>query len=474
MRVRLAMVGLLGLSSVTLFSGVASAGAVGGPLTISAPFSGTGEAIGCQSLSSCAILGQTLGRTGVLPLAGAWRPTGAVVTQQQPASRSSLGNQIDGLSCVSATCVGVGSVNNGVNSTLGRVDVLSNAGVWSTTLLPAAHRGANVLFSVSCPSATSCTAVGTVATGARIAQTHSSITTITLGARGFASAAAVPHPTPGTVDSLTSVSCPTPNWCAAVGTTFGGAGKQWTPLLEVFNGTSWVQQPANGLTSGYLLGLSCNAPQSCVAVGSTKALANSATKPIVVTKTAGGWDGQVLQRPGVTLNAVSCVASQVCMAVGSQTIGLTTTPQILSDRSGSWTSETGVALPKGAYGGEWRSVTCPEANQCHVVGTTTKAGRPFVLLASPLGPGVRAMSPASGPSSGGTVIRLTGVNFQPGTMAHVGGVAVRPTKVLSTEVLTIVAPPHAPGAVAITLTTRFGTSSATSTSTFTYTSPPPA
>ena len=472
MRRQLFAFSLAAMSVLVLGSGSANAAAVGGPLTISAPFTGTGEAINCQSLTQCAILGQTLGRTGVLPLAGSWGPAGAVVTQQQPPSRSSLGNQVDGLSCLPTTCVGVGSVNNGVNSTLRRIDVLSSAGVWSTTLLPAAHRGANVLFGVSCPSTTSCIAVGTVATGARVAQTHSSITTVTLGAHGFASATAAVHPTPGTVDSLTSVSCPTPTWCAAVGTTFGGAGKQWTPLIEVFNGTAWVQQPANGLTSGYLLGVSCNAPQSCVAVGSTNALANSSTKPIVVTKTPQGWNGQVLPRVGVTLNAVSCVATQVCMAVGSQTIGLSTTPQILSDRAGAWTSDAALVLPRGSYGGEWRSVTCLEANQCHLLGTTTSRGRPTVLLASPLGPGVRGVSATSGSSAGGTVVRITGVNFQPGTMAHVGGISVRPSKVLSTEVLTLVMPAHAPGPVPITLTTRFGTSSATAAATFTYTAPP--
>ncbi len=471
MRRRIMMFGLLGLMSLTFSPGAASAGAVGGPLGITAPFSGTGEALSCQSLASCTILGQTLGRTGVLPLAGAWQPAGAALTKQQPPSRSSLGNQLDGLSCLPTTCVGVGSVNNGINSTLRRIDVLSSAGVWSTTLLPAAHRGANVLFSVSCPTTTSCTAVGTTATGARVAQTHSSITTITLGAQGFASAAAVTHPTPGTVDSLTSVSCPTPTWCVAVGTTFGGAGKQWTPLLEVFNGSSWIQQPVNGLTSGYLLGVSCTAPQSCVAIGSTNALANSSTKPIVITKTPQGWNGQVLPRPGVTLNAISCVASQVCMAVGSQTIGLSTTPQILAHRAGVWTSEASGALPKGTSGGEWRSVACLEANQCHVLGTTTSRGRPTVLLASPLGPGVRGLSVKSGSSAGGAVIRVTGVNFQPGTMAHFGSMLVRPTKVLSSEVLTIVAPAHLAGPVPITLTTRFGTSSATSAATFTYIAP---
>jgi hypothetical protein len=472
MRRQLFAFSVTAMSVLVLGSGSASAAAVGGPLMVTAPFSGTGEALSCQSLAQCTILGQTLGRTGVLPLAGSWTPAGAVISQQQPPSRSSLGNQVDGLSCLPATCVGVGSVNNGVNSTLRRIDVLSGAGVWSTTLLPAAHRGANVLFGVSCPTATSCTAVGTVATGARIAQTHSSITTITLGAHGFASAIAATHPTPGTVDSLTSVSCPTPNWCAAVGTTFGGAGKQWTPLIEVFNGTSWIQQQVSGLTSGYLLGVSCNASQSCVAVGSTNALANSSTKPIVVSKTSEGWNGQVLPRVGLTLNAVSCVALQVCMAVGSQTIGVSTTPQILADREGVWTADASLVLPRGSYGGEWRSVICLEANQCHLVGTTTSRGRPTVLLASPLGPGVRGLSVVSGSSAGGTVVRITGVNFQPGTIAHVGGIAVRPTRVLSTEVLTIVMPPHAPGPVPITVTTRSGTSSVTTANTFTYTAPP--
>ncbi len=448
----------------------ASAGPVGGSFVVSSPFPGTGEAIACKSTASCVLLGQTLGRTGVLPLAGKWTPVAVGLTKSQPLSRSPIGNQVNGLSCFGETCVDVGSVSNGVTTTLHRVDVLTPTG-WKATLLPAAHRGANSLYAISCASPALCLAVGTVATGQRASQTHSAIVSLSLGQQGTITAQTVSHPQTGTIDSMTSISCPTVSFCVAVGTTFGGPGHQWMPLVETFDGASWTQQTVGGLASGYLLGVSCYSPVSCVAVGSTNGLTNATTRPIVVAFSGTTWMGQVLNRSGVALNAISCFGPLVCMAVGSGSVGLATVPQVFSDQGGSWNPTKMPTLTSGSSGGEWRSVTCLNANQCHLFGTTTRHGLPTVLLGTPTGPNLRAVTPSTGPVTGGTTVQLLGINFSRGMIVRFGTTVARSVHVHSSQVATVISPAHVAAGVDVTVTTPYGTSVIAPVDAFTYLGP---
>ena len=468
-RLFLIAVSVLGLLPV-LGSGTAGAGPVGGAFVVSSPFPGTGEAIACKSTAACVLLGQTLGRTGVLPLAGKWSPTATGLTKSQPQSRSPIGNQVNGLSCYGESCVAIGSVSNGVTTTVHRIDVLTATG-WKTSLLPAAHRGANALYAVSCSTPTLCMAVGTVATGQRSSQTHSAIVSLSVSPQGGVSAQSLTHPQTGTIDSMTSISCPTASFCVAVGTTFGGPGRQWMPLVETFDGTTWNQQSVGGLASGYLLGVSCSSPTSCVAVGSTNGLTNATTRPIAVSFSGGKWTGQILNRSGVALNAISCFGPQVCMAVGSQSFGLATVPQVFSDQGGAWNPTKMPALPTGSSGGEWRSVTCLNANQCHLFGTTTRRGQPTVLLGTPTGPNLRAVSPSTGQVAGGTSVQLLGINFSRGMTVRFGATIARSVHFRSSQVATVIAPPHVAAGVDITVTTPFGTSVIAPVDAFTYVSP---
>ncbi|MFF0160497.1 IPT/TIG domain-containing protein [Streptomyces sp. NPDC005263] len=91
---------------------------------------------------------------------------------------------------------------------------------------------------------------------------------------------------------------------------------------------------------------------------------------------------------------------------------------------------------------------------------------PFTYATSP---SLTNLTPAQGPVSGGTTVTLTGTGFTGATAVAFGGVAATSFTVNSATQITAVAPPHATGAAAVTVTTPGGTSNAL---TFTYLSAP--
>jgi hypothetical protein len=104
-------------------------------------------------------------------------------------------------------------------------------------------------------------------------------------------------------------------------------------------------------------------------------------------------------------------------------------------------------------------------------GNTVLAGGYTYLGAPTLG----AASPSVGAPTGGTVVTITGTDFVPGeTTITIGGTLIPAVDVVvnSPTSLTITTPPHAPGAVDISVTTPGG--SATLTGAFTYLDSPVA
>ena len=82
-------------------------------------------------------------------------------------------------------------------------------------------------------------------------------------------------------------------------------------------------------------------------------------------------------------------------------------------------------------------------------------------------------SPSTGPSSGGTSVTVTGMNFKAGCTATLGGASVGGVGFLSSTQITIVTPAGSPGAAALVVTNPDG-QSGTLANAFTYiTSPAP-
>ncbi len=85
---------------------------------------------------------------------------------------------------------------------------------------------------------------------------------------------------------------------------------------------------------------------------------------------------------------------------------------------------------------------------------------------------VRAVTPASGPTRGGTRVTVTGTGFRRITAVRFGTSVGRAVSVLSTTKLLVTAPAHPAGAVHLRVTGAYGTSPAVAADVFRYLAPP--
>ncbi len=233
---------------------------------------------------------------------------------------------------------------------------------------------AGSLSSVSCATATTCTATGAY----QIPPGGNPPSELAL-AEGWNGASWTIQPTPsvgtGYDSALSGVDCPSPMECIAVGRDYYNQGPDNAPLAEQWNGTAWNIQttaiPADANTSG-LSSVSCATGTSCMAVGSS-----SLADPL-----AEQWDGSnwtIRPTPGGSLggplSGVSCPAASACIAVGG--LG---TPVADSWNGTAWT-EQAVPLPAGNNGGQLSSVSCISVPDCIAVGYWAESPGPDLTLA---------------------------------------------------------------------------------------------
>jgi hypothetical protein len=214
------------------------------------------------------------------------------------------GAKVTGISCPSPSfCVAVDNAGNAVTD---------RAGVWSAPT-PVAD---GPLAAVSCASATTCVAVGTVYAHDGLGQAVA-----VLDRNGAWSPTTVPAV--GFSQTLTGVSCVRRRrFCLAVGFDFDGGPGQST-VAQAFDGTAWTPLPAaaqSGYATGdYLWGVSCVHPTLCVAAGFTGD--RDDWGDMVETDSGGHWstvkitDANHIGAPG-DLVAVSCPGTTACLAAG--------------------------------------------------------------------------------------------------------------------------------------------------------------
>ena len=175
-----------------------------------------------------------------------------------------------------------------------------------------------VLSGASCPSTTSCFAVG-------FAQLSSGGETLVEHWNGH-NWSIRPRPTPtGTNNSsLSRVSCPSTANCFAVGSYTVGAVTN--SLAAHWNGHTWSITPSPNparATSTVLSGLSCPTTTQCFAVGffSLDVPGGSVDKTLVEHWDGNIWSIMISPDPAfdfnlLALNAVSCHRAASCFAVG--------------------------------------------------------------------------------------------------------------------------------------------------------------
>jgi subtilisin family serine protease len=219
-----------------------------------------------------------------------------------------------------------------------------------------------MMKAISCPTTIWCMTVAKSESGWKLQWSE-----FVPGSGWYQEKKAPPKPEGASEMRLQDVSCTSTSACTVVGRYNAGGDK---PYVARWNGTSWSLQtapsPSEGTASEAMLGVSCASSSYCVAVGT------AAKKPFAERWNGSEWAIQSAPNPsGATeaaLEGVSCPTSSACMAVGSFK-GSSGPVKALSE---SWNGSSWSALSNPAPSKEGsvklRSVSCASASSCIAVG----------------------------------------------------------------------------------------------------------
>jgi hypothetical protein len=229
------------------------------------------------------------------------------------------------------------------------------------------------LNDVSCPSASSCTAVGTY--------TASSGVTRTLAERWNGATWSIqttPIPSGATLAIFNGVSCTSASSCTAVGRYNTSAGQ--LALAERWNGGTWtVQATPSGLTNAELVGVSCISATNCTATGDS----NAGT--LAEHWNGMTWSIQTTPNPSGTtsfpdLASVSCASATSCTAVGQYIPGFSTI-MLAEHWNGTRWAIQATPSPSGAASSQLAGVSCTSASTCTATGFYSSSSGTLLALA---------------------------------------------------------------------------------------------
>jgi hypothetical protein len=272
------------------------------------------------------------------------------------------------VSCTSWNeCESVGEYGSIANSDLPRplAEVRKNGNEWvrQSAPIPAGAKAA-LLTSVSCTSASACTAVGEYESSGGVK------TALAEGWNGTAwSLQTAAVPTGAKKSYLEGVSCTAAAACTAVGTYESSAGVQ-TALAESWNGTAWSLQTTAKLSSetksSHLNDVVCTSTSSCLTVGNmvVKEAGLEVHHVLAERWSSGEWTSS-LTAPEGSLWGVSCSSEKACMSVGNAEGKAS---GALAERwNGSEWSAQSMIQPEGGVGTLF-GVSCGSATSCSAVG----------------------------------------------------------------------------------------------------------
>ncbi len=337
------------------------------------------KAISCATPHACTAGGDYVTSSGVFaPLAERWTGSRWAI-QPVPNPAANAESFLEGISCPAATsCTAVGFTTQSTGTA--RAEALAehwNGTRWrvESTPLPAHTLGIQ-LYGVSCPSASDCIAVGGYLKGeAPLAEQWNGTRWRLL---------TVPVPTGGTgAAALTAISCTGPRACTAVGYYYDDSGGQ-SALAEAWNGIRWRPQALASPDGTTLNGISCT-PGACTAVGTvaTATVSSETDAPFAARWNGTRWSRQSVPGPasGGGLSGVSCAGSRACTAVGAAS-----TPNGASVLLGETWNGTRWALapaanPAQAFDSVLGGVACTAPRACTAVGNYTALTNVTVTLA---------------------------------------------------------------------------------------------
>ena len=301
-------------------------------------------------------------------------PVGGWTAKQLPNPAGANNAFLAGVSCPSSSsCLAVGAYGKGNGEFFSLVEHW-NGSAWSVEPEAGARSPiASRLLGISCPSSGACFAVG------EAVKNSSNERVLVERFNGSAwTYVTVPLPKHISSGSLTAISCSSPSACTAIGTYRVPTNGQSEPLVERWNGINWALEaapaPRAHVTSITFLQVSCSSVTACSAVGqSTTAKGASAY--------AAQWNGQVWvdeQLPALPdrnfsrLSGVWCVSGSDCTAVGDAANAAGNDVSLAERWDGSsWTVESTLSLPDRQL--LLSSVYCPTPGACTAVGRQTIA-----------------------------------------------------------------------------------------------------
>jgi hypothetical protein len=322
-------------------------------------------AVSCPGPTTCLAVGRNWNGSNYQLFAERWNGTSWSIVPI-PSPSAALYSGLNGVSCASTTnCVAVGfySADDYIPRSLA---VHWNGSTWSIVPSPTTPSSSDTeLESVSCPSTTSCFAVGyvTVFSGDTLVE-HWNGTTWSRVTSPDAPGDAI----------LRGISCPSVTSCNAVGSYKPAEGGENT-FVERWNGTSWSITPSpnpRGSALAVLAGVTCSSATRCDAVGSSTA--GSTTSTLVERWTGTTW--VILRTPNPTvdasLRAIACPAPGDCHAVGFSGDEESAWPPPIQPFAEHWNhtswSITPAQNPSNSTSADLRGVACPTATTCFAVG----------------------------------------------------------------------------------------------------------
>jgi hypothetical protein len=313
----------------------------------------------CPSARSCTAVGRGGGKT----LVERWNGTAWSIAHSR--NRSGF-DELLGVSCVSGSaCTAVGASAQSESSPRYRTLAETwNGTAWSILPTPNPDTGQDpdILSSVSCVTAAFCAAVGEYGP----ADSAEPVTEIWNG-RTWSVA-----PSPQKLDdaSLESVSCVSATACTAVGFQYSAS------LAESWNGHRWsVVSSANPGPDSNLAGVVCTPARTCTAVGTyvNDALPTAPNQTLVESGDSSGLS--VVPSPNAggagaenSLAGVSCASRRACIAVGNASGGNITTSAALIE---AWNGTRWSVVPghvSGNFATLLYGVSCPSAAMCMATG----------------------------------------------------------------------------------------------------------
>ena len=238
--------------------------------------------VSCASATSCEAVGMYRNTSGdylayISTLAGTtWSATTAPVPSGAVPSTSQFPMPLSAVSCPTTSfCVASGVYRDSDDKLTGLLDTLSN-GSWSATPAPQPSDAGNdasdtqntVLGGVVCPSPSACDAVGSYTD--TNGHNHALIDTLN-GSTWTATSG--PEPAGTTFSQLGAISCPTANFCVAVGQAEDTNNHEWG-LINTFSSGSWAggyaPEPVGVPETNqyaFLWEVSCPTPGSCLVPG---------------------------------------------------------------------------------------------------------------------------------------------------------------------------------------------------------------